>query len=79
MSSFATLAGALIAYFAISSLEQHSLIFLCFAASSMIYVAIADLIPGLHQRTSLRESLLQITLIGLGVASIWGFHLFMDH
>lgn len=79
VSSFATLAGALIAYFAISSLEQHSLIFLCFAASSMIYVAIADLIPGLHQRTSLRESLLQITLIGLGVASIWGFHLFMDH
>ena len=77
VSSFATLAGALIAYFAIRSFEQYSLIFLCFAASSMIYVAIADLIPGLHKRTSLGESLLQIALIGLGVVSIRLFHLFM--
>jgi zinc and cadmium transporter len=79
MSSFATLAGGLIAYFAIRSFERYSLIFLCFAASSMIYVAIADLIPGLHKRTSTRESLLQIALIALGVASIWGFHQFMIH
>ena len=79
VSSFATLAGGLIAYFAIKSFEQYSLIFLCFAASSMIYVAIADLIPGLHKRTSLPESLLQIALIGLGVLSIWLFHLFMSH
>ncbi len=77
VSSFATLAGALIAYFAIMSFERYSLVFLCFAASSMIYVAIADLIPGLHKRTSMRESLLQIALIGLGVTSIWVFHLFM--
>ena len=79
VSSFATLAGAVIAYFAISSFEQYSLVFLCFAASSMIYVAIADLIPGLHRRTSMRESLLQIALIGLGVASIWGFHFLRVH
>jgi len=79
VSSFATLAGGLIAYFAITSFAQYSLIFLCFAASSMIYVAIADLIPGLHKRTSLTESLLQIALIGLGVVSIWAFHLFMIH
>ena len=79
VSSFATLAGGLIAYFAIRNFEQYALIFLCFAASSMIYVAIADLIPGLHKRTSLKESLLQIALIGLGVASIWMFNLFMVH
>lgn len=79
VSSFATLAGGLIAYFAIKNFEQYALIFLCFAASSMIYVAIADLIPGLHKRTSLKESLLQIALIGLGVASIWMFNLFIAH
>lgn len=79
VSSFATLAGALIAFFAIRGYEQYSPIFLCIAASSMIYVAIADLIPGLHKRTSMRESLLQIVLIGLGVASIWGFHFFRVH
>ena len=79
VSSFATLVGAVIAYFAIKSFEQYSLVFLCFAASSMIYVAIADLIPGLHKRTSMRESLLQIALIGLGVASIWTIRFFIEH
>ena len=79
VSSFATLVGAVIAYFAIRSFEQYSLVFLCFAASSMIYVAIADLIPGLHKRTSMRESLLQIALIGLGVASIWTIRFFIEH
>lgn len=77
VSSFATLAGALIAYFALKSFAQYSVIFLCLAASSMIYVAIADLIPGLHRRTSFRESLLQIALIGFGVCSIGVFRLFM--
>ena len=79
VSSFATLVGAMIAYFALKNFEQYSVIFLCFAASSMIYVAIADLIPGLHRRTSLRESALQIALIGLGVLSIAVFHLFLTH
>lgn len=79
VSSFATLVGAMIAYFALKNFEQYSVIFLCFAASSMIYVAIADLIPGLHRRTSLRESALQIALIGLGVFSIAVFHLFLTH
>jgi len=36
----------------------------------MIYVAVADLIPGLHKRTELKATLQQVLLIGLGVASI---------
>lgn len=79
VSSFATLAGAMIAYVALSSFEKYSLVFLCFAASSMIYVAIADLIPGLHRRTSLLESVQQIVLIAVGVASIQFFNLFLPH
>jgi zinc and cadmium transporter len=78
VSSFATLAGGLIAYVALTSFERYSLVFLCFAASSMIYVAIADLIPGLHRRTSLRESLQQIVLIAMGVASIEVVHLLLS-
>jgi zinc and cadmium transporter len=40
------------------------------AAASMIYVAVADLIPGLHKRTELHATVQQVTLIGLGVGSI---------
>ena len=77
VSSFATLVGALIAYVALASFAQYAMIFLCFAASSMIYVAIADLIPGLHRRSSLRESLAQIALIALGVSSIAAIRIFV--
>ena len=40
------------------------------AASSMIYVSIADLIPGLHKKTELRSTVFQVALIVLGVASV---------
>ncbi len=71
-SSFSTLMGASLAYLALASFSRHADVFLCLAAASMIYVAIADLIPGLHRRSSPRESLGQAALIALGVASIWG-------
>jgi zinc and cadmium transporter len=39
-------------------------------AASMIYVTVADLIPGLHRRPELRATLSQTLLIGLGIGSI---------
>ena len=77
MSSFATLLGALLAYVMLASLAEYSIMFLCFAASSMIYVAIADLIPGLHKRSTLTDTVQQISLIGAGVGTIWTVHLFV--
>ena len=44
---------------------------LALAAASMIYVAVADLIPGLHQRTRLRDTVEQVSLIVAGVSSIF--------
>jgi zinc and cadmium transporter len=43
---------------------------LAFAAASMIYVAVADLIPGLHKRTQLRDTVQQVVLILLGVGTV---------
>ncbi len=70
LSSLATLLGALLAYFALRGLEEYALTFLCLAASSMIYVAVADLMPGLQKRASARESLAQIGLMALGIVTI---------
>ncbi len=78
-SSLATLVGAGLAYLALSQFARFSIVFLCLAAASMIYVAIADLIPGLHKRTRLAESLQQIALIALGVSSIWCVHTLVGH
>jgi zinc and cadmium transporter len=41
------------------------------AAASMIYVSVADLIPGLHRRPELRATAQQVLLIGLGIATVW--------
>lgn len=70
LSSLATVVGALLAYLALSELTAWIPTLLGLAAASMIYVAVADLIPGLHKRTELGATLQQILLIGLGVASI---------
>ena len=40
------------------------------AAASLLYVAVADLIPGLHRRVDPRSSVTQVILIGLGIALI---------
>lgn len=70
LSSFATLVGALLAYFALSTAQSAVPAMLAMAAASMIYVAVADLIPGLHKRTELRATVQQVCLIGLGIASV---------
>ena len=70
LSSLATLVGATLAYLALSEMQEWITTLLGLAAASMIYVAVADLIPGLHKRTELRSTIQQVLLIGLGVASI---------
>ena len=70
-SSLAMFAGGLLAYFALQALQEWVQSILALAAASMIYVAVADLIPGLHKRPELEATLSQSVLIALGVSSIW--------
>lgn len=70
LSSLATLVGAMLAYFALSELQEWVPTLLGLAAASMIYVAVADLIPSLHKRTELKATIQQVVLIALGIASI---------
>jgi zinc and cadmium transporter len=70
VSSLATLLGGVLAYYALRSMQGAVPVLLALAASSMIYVAVADLIPGLHKRTTLRDTLEQVVLIVLGISSI---------
>ncbi|MFY9328074.1 MAG: ZIP family metal transporter [Georgfuchsia sp.] len=78
LSSLATVIGGLMAYFALSHAEGVVPVMLGLAASSMIYVAVADLIPGLHKRTELKATVQQVLLIVLGIASIVLSHRLID-
>ena len=47
---------------------------LAIAASSFIYIAVADLIPTLHQRIKVSETVQQIVLIAAGILVIYVTH-----
>jgi zinc and cadmium transporter len=70
-SSLATVVGGVLAYFALQQVNSWVPTILGLAAASMLYVAVADLIPGLHKRTELKATLAQVSLIGLGIGSVW--------
>lgn len=70
LSSLATLVGGVLGYFALQVLEGWTTTLLGIVAASMIYVAVADLIPGLHKRTGLAATVSQGLLIALGVGAI---------
>ena len=74
VSGLSAVVGGVIAYFALSAVTGWLPEILAFAAASMIYVAVADLIPGLHRKTGPGESFTQVAFIALGVASIWVIH-----
>ncbi|HET7765605.1 MAG TPA: ZIP family metal transporter [Burkholderiales bacterium] len=71
LSSLAMLFGALLAYLTLQAAQEWIPTVLAIAAASMIYVAVADLIPGLHRRPELRATAQQVVLIALGVGLIW--------
>lgn len=70
VSSVATLVGGLLAYYTLRSMQDWVPTLLALAAASMLYVSVADLIPGLHRRPELRATLEQVVMICLGIGSI---------
>jgi zinc and cadmium transporter len=70
----AMIIGAILAYFVLSGLEFLIPIILSFAASSMIYVAISDLIPSLHKKVEIKQTFQQTFSIFLGVLIIYFLH-----
>jgi zinc and cadmium transporter len=76
LASLTTVLGGVLAYFSLENLHQSLPYFLALAASSFIYIAVADLIPSLHKKTDMKNSLQQIALIAAGVFLICSLHSF---
>jgi zinc and cadmium transporter len=69
-SSLTSILGGTIAYFALGEALGVLPYAVAVAAASLLYVAMADLIPGLHRRADLAASVAQVLLISLGIALI---------
>jgi zinc and cadmium transporter len=70
ISALGAVVGGVAGYFALSALTPILPYALAVSAASLLYVAVADLIPGLHRRVGPTDSLVQVALIGLGIGLV---------
>jgi zinc and cadmium transporter len=69
--SLAAVVGGVVAFYTLGAALKWLPYALAFASASLLYIAVADLIPGLHRRTEPRATAQQVALILLGLAAIW--------
>ena len=70
LSGSVTALGGLIGYLLVGALEEYLPLFLVVAASSFIYVALADLIPQLQKRLSPMQTAAQVAWLFAGIALV---------
>jgi zinc and cadmium transporter len=72
LSGLAAVAGGVLGYFVVEPWEALFPYLLVVASSSFIYVAVADLLPQLQQRLTLRETVAQVLWLGAGLGLVLG-------
>lgn len=70
ISGLAAVVGGVLGYFLIGPFQDYLPYMMVVAASSFVYVAVADLIPQLQKRLHWRDTLLQIVWLGIGLLMI---------
>ena len=70
LTSITSVLGGVAAYFAMAQVQEVLPYVIAIAASSFLYIAVADLIPGLHRKVDPGSGAWQFLYIVLGVAVI---------
>ena len=74
IAGFTTVLGGILAYYLLAPFMVVLPHVLAVAAGSFVYVAVADLIPGLHKQTDVVGSVTQVLFIALGLSVIFFSH-----
>jgi zinc and cadmium transporter len=74
LTSVTSVVGGVAAYFALAQVQGALPYAIVLAASSFLYIAVADLIPGLHRKVDPGSGVWQLVYIVLGVAVIYVSH-----
>jgi zinc and cadmium transporter len=72
--SFASLAGGILGYFLLAEIQWAVPYVLALAGASFVYIAVADLMPELQRHWDLKSGVVQLLLIGVGIAVVVGLH-----
>ncbi len=79
ISGMAAVVGGVLGYVLIGAWQQYLPYLMVVAASSFVYVAVADLIPQLQKRLSWRETVAQIFWLAAGLGMIASIVTFIEH
>jgi len=74
VTSLTSVVGGIVGVFALGTILEYLPYALAIAASSFLYVAVADLIPGLHRRVDPSSAIQQFLLISAGIVLIYFTH-----
>lgn len=75
LSSAVTIPGSVIGYFFLGEVKRLIPYVLALSAASFIYIATADLVPALHRKLGIRETILQSAIMLAGIGTIAIFHI----
>jgi zinc and cadmium transporter len=70
LSSATTVLGGIVAFYTLNDLHNVIPYVLAISAASFIYIALADILPGLNKKCTMAESLIQLLLLLSGIATI---------
>jgi zinc and cadmium transporter len=70
LSGLAAVAGGVLGYYLVGPWQSVLPYLLVVASSSLVYVAVADLLPQLQQRLSWRETIAQVAWLAAGLGLI---------
>jgi zinc and cadmium transporter len=78
-TSLCTAVGGTLGFFVLQQAQGWVPYILVVAASSFLYISVADLMPQMHERVSLADAVPQLLLVGVGVALIYSVTTLMHH
>ncbi len=70
-SAITAIAGAMLAYFFATAIENFTAWLVPFAAGGFIYIATVDLLPELHQTQKFKKAVAQLFFFLLGIGVMW--------
>jgi zinc and cadmium transporter len=76
-TSLCSAVGGVLGFFILGQLTPWLPYILVVAASSFLYISIADLMPQMHERSSLKEAGPQLVLVAVGISAIYAVTLIM--
>ncbi|MCP8307549.1 MAG: ZIP family metal transporter [archaeon] len=78
ISALTAILGAVFTYYFIQHIENFAALLLPLAAGGFIYIAATDLLPELHKREKMKDSIVQLTVLSLGILLIWSLGMIFE-